>query len=318
MSATHIVPGLSFDEATLERRRQTLGASEIAAVAGLNPKRTALDVYLEKKAIVPPFGGNEFTEWGLRLEGAIAQKYAEVTGRELATSDSVTRDGWMSATPDRLVVANGEIARGLEIKRFGDYRADDFGVPGTDQIPLDVAAQVMWSMLVVGAPVWDVAVLLGQADFRIYTVEFDADAASALYDAGRAFWFEHLLANVEPAIDGSASARRSLQQRFAFHGEGLIEPTPEVISDARALTEIREEVKALEDAKARIEHRLQLAIGHAAGIRGVATWKMDRTGRPRWKDIAEALGASKPEHAPLIERYTSAPSRRFIFKFSEG
>ena len=89
MTATHQVPGLSFDEIRLEERRKTLGASEIPAVAGVNPHRSALDVYLEKKGLSAPFAGNAFTEWGLRLEEPIAQKYAEVVGLELIGSEAL-------------------------------------------------------------------------------------------------------------------------------------------------------------------------------------------------------------------------------------
>lgn len=311
--STHLVPGLSFDEDRLAARRQTLGASEIAAVAGLNPKKTALDVFLEKRGLVPAFAGNAFTEWGLRLEEPIAQKYAEVTGFAVAPSDTVVAE-WMSCTPDRLV-NGGE--HGLEIKRFGDYRADEFGVPGTDEIPFDVATQCHWSMLVTGLRRWDLAVLLGQADFRIYTLLFNESIANDLYGIGREFWFNHVVPGVQPAIDGSESSRRFLKQRYPTHGPSLVDATPELVAEARTLADLREEQKHIEQQITASENRLKAAIGENAGIRGICSWKLERSGRPRWKDIAEKLGATKPEHAKLVEQFTSAPSRRFLFTYKE-
>jgi putative phage-type endonuclease len=327
MTVAHQVPGKSFDEQRLEDRRKTLGASEIPAVAGVNPHRSALDVYLEKKGLAEPFAGNAFTEWGLRMEEPIAQKYAEVTGLPVVTSDTIVARGWMSATPDRLVVQSlkhlnddeqYQPLHGVEIKRFGEYRADDFGVPGTGEVPLDVTAQALWSMMVTDLKRWDIAVLIGQADFRIYRIEYDDAAANALHDLGYNFWHNHVLAGVEPALDlGTSSAQRYLQQKFALHSAEMLDPTPEIVEAGRELARIKAEMKALDAVKGQLEHRIQSAIGTAAGIRNVATWKLDKSGRPLWKGIAEALGATKPENSSLVQQHTSPPGRRFRLLIGE-
>jgi putative phage-type endonuclease len=314
----HHVVGMSFDAAKLEERRKYLGASEIPAVAGLNPRKSALDVYLEKRGIVAPFMGNQFTEWGLRLEGAIRQKYVEVTGAVMSTtpeSDVRCREDFMACTPDGIVLGReghfiGPV-RGLEIKRFADYRADDFGVPGTGEVPLDVTAQCLWSMAITELRAWDVAVLIGQADFRIYHIDWDAAAAATLLGIGYDFWHKNVLAEIEPPITGTESAQKYLQQKYATHSAEMIEPTVELIEAGRHLATVKAELKALDMEKSELEHRIQQAIGDAAGIRNVATWKLDKTGRCSWKNVAETLGATKPENASLIQRYTSAPSRRF-------
>jgi putative phage-type endonuclease len=327
MTAAHQVPGMSFDEQRLEDRRKTLGASEISAVAGVNPHRSALDVYLEKKGLAAPFAGNQFTEWGLRMEEPIAQKYAEVIGLPLVTSDTVVARGWMSATPDRLVVQSlkhlidderYEPLHGVEIKRFGEHRADDFGVPGSGDVPLDVTAQALWSMMVTDLKRWDVAVLIGQADFRIYHIAYDETAANALHDVGYQFWHQHVLADVEPSLShGTSSAHRYLQQKFALHSVEMREPTPEIVETGRELARLKAQLKMLESQKDALEHRIQEAIGDAAGIRSVATWKLDKVGRPLWKSIAEKLGATKPENAPIIAQHTNPPSRRFRLLIEE-
>jgi putative phage-type endonuclease len=327
MAISHEVPGLSFDEQRLEQRRKTLGASEIPAVAGVNPHRTALDVYLEKKGLAAPFAGNAFTEWGLRLEEPIATKYSEVVGLPVITTDPYVARGWMSATPDRLVVQSLKHLIdeepyaplwGVEIKRFGEHRADDFGVPGSGEVPLDVTAQALWSMMVTDLKRWDVAVLIGQADFRIYHIAYDDAAANALHDVGYQFWHQHVLADVEPSLShGTSSAHRYLQQKFALHSVEMREPTPEIMEAGRELARLKAQLKVLESQKDVLEHRIQEAIGTAAGIRNVASWKLDKVGRPLWKAIAEKLGATKPENAAIIEQHTTPPSRRFRLLIGE-
>jgi putative phage-type endonuclease len=310
---SHQVRGLSFSPEQLAERRKHLGASEIGAVAGLNSKRTPLDVWAEKRGLVPPFQGNEYTEWGLRLEGAIAQKYVEVVdASDFSKPDSIIHPAhdWKSASPDGIVVVDG-VRRGLEIKRFGEHRTEDFGPAGTDQVPMEVAAQAHWSMDVVGLDAWDVAVLLGQADFRIYHLRRDTVIAENLHSIGERFWFEHVVAGVQPDIDGSTASHKFLQQFFKSHSQLLLEPTPDQIRLVELLRQVKRDLKAREAEESHLEAQLKLAIGAAAGIRGLCTWKAPKSGFPRWKEIAQHIAGAAGIPQPLIDSYTNEPTRRF-------
>ena len=66
MAAPVIGEGMSAEE-----RQRYIGGSDVAAIAGLSPYRTALDVYAEKKGLAAPFEGNEFTYWGKELEDVV-------------------------------------------------------------------------------------------------------------------------------------------------------------------------------------------------------------------------------------------------------
>src|SRR5665213_2163553 len=278
--ATHAVAGLSFDAERLEARRKTLGASEIPAVVGLNPHKTALDVYLEKRGLSEPFLGNEFTEWGLRMEAVIADKYADVMGVMLKTSETLTApmDPWMSATPDRFVfldMANGP-SHGLEIKNKGARQIVHWGDTGTDAVPHDIAAQCHWSMLVTGLTTWDVAVLFGGNTFRWYRLSYDDAIASTLMERGREFWFKHVEAGVEPEIDGSRAAGEYLAKRFAMHTDLVREANADELPLISSLVSTREKIHVLEEQEATAVNRLKASIGDAAGITsrfGRVTWK---------------------------------------------
>ena len=147
----------------LALRQTGIGASEIAAVAGLDPHRTPLDVWMLKRGLAGPFAGNEFTRWGDRLEAVIAGAYAEARGVLLDTRDTLRHAGepWMLATPDRVVLDSaGAEERLLQVKNRGLRQADRWGEPGTDQVPDAVAAQCHWEMAVTGLALCDVAVLI--------------------------------------------------------------------------------------------------------------------------------------------------------------
>ena len=67
----------------LADRHTYLGATDIAAILGVDTYKTALDVYNEKLGLVPSFAGNKQTERGQRLENVAAQEYTAETGRKV-------------------------------------------------------------------------------------------------------------------------------------------------------------------------------------------------------------------------------------------
>lgn len=67
-------------EQWLSRRREGVGASEVAAILGFDPSRDALSVYAEKIGVLE-VEETFLMSWGKRVEDAIAEGYAEETGR---------------------------------------------------------------------------------------------------------------------------------------------------------------------------------------------------------------------------------------------
>ena len=63
-----------------ERRREFVGASEVAAILGLSPYSKPFDVWAVKKGIVEPFKGNEATRLGQTLESSILDHAEGVLG----------------------------------------------------------------------------------------------------------------------------------------------------------------------------------------------------------------------------------------------
>lgn len=306
-----------------EARKKTLGASEIAAVAGLSPwGETALDVYLRKVGINPPFQGNEYTEWGNRLEDVIVQKYADALGYKVERCGTFVRD-WMSATPDRIASANAPVSEGPEAMDYWGVEAKNrnarlaymFGETGTDQVSDDIAAQCHWGMAVTTLPFWDVPVLLGGCEFRWFRLYRDESIETDLVQMGYDFWHNHVLKGIEPPVDGSESWTKHLQRKFAKHSDQLREATEPEVALIRELNEVRAIVDEVDGEKTRLENLIKNAIGESAGIMspyGGFTWKAPAKGNPKWKEIAEALGAN--DHPDLIERHRGDVSRKFLAK----
>lgn len=324
MTSAYFVPGLSLTDEQIADRRNRLGASEMAVVAGLSKYRSPIALWAEKRGLVAePFEGNEYTEWGTRLEGVVADAYAEKMGVTVEKCDTfIIPDGWRSATPDRKVCAvPSGIAwlRGLEMKCRGDYSASDFGEPGTDQVPDEVAIQchaTMSVLRVVGIAVdrWDVATLIGGNKFRTYSLFYDPQIDADLTELAHDFWHKYVLAGIEPPVDGSAATTEYLKAKFKQHSEILLPATPEQDELLVALRNVRAEQKLLEHEESELKNRFMQMIGESAGIQGTAgrvTWKAPSGTTTSWKSVAEELGAS----ADVIAKHSTPMSRRFLPTF---
>lgn len=317
-SPSHHVAGVSFDAAQLEARRQTLGASEVPAVLGLDRYRTPLDIFLLKRGLVAPFQGNEFTEWGLRIEPAIRQKVAEQLGVTIEIPGTLIHpsEPWASASPDGACLVDGERTT-VELKNKGARQRVKWGEPGTDQVPHDIAAQVQWQMLVGGFERAIVGVLFGGSEFATFELRPRPDLTDLIFSQCRDFWLINVVGGVEPAIDGSQRATEYLKAKFAEHSDELLPATREIETQVRTLKKVRESIDALEEQKSAIENQLRATIGAAAGIQGNSfkvTWK---TPKPSvvvdYKALVEEL---HPDSATLA-RFTSEKqnARRFLVSF---
>lgn len=193
-------------------RASGIGASEIAAVLGLNPWQSAFTLWHRKAGMDADHVDNAATHWGGRLEAVVCDEWGQLNpwadlqpGAVYARHD----EPWMRAIPDRLVVDGETTVAVLEAKtaRF----ADGWGPDGSDEVPVYYRAQVVQQMHVMEVPVGYVAVLIGGSDFRTYTIDYDPAEAAVLVDAGRAFW-QSVLDGVPPDVDGSTSTGETVRR----------------------------------------------------------------------------------------------------------
>lgn len=300
-----------------EIRKTGLGASEVAAVAGLDPYRSALDVFSEKLGYAPPFEGNRATRLGSRLQPVIAEEaLVELGGGTLSEPGTLRHpeEPWRLATPDYLL--NGDTI--LEIKHTG-YRSADAWGQGEDEIPARVLAQVTWQMDVAGIHKGAVAALIGGSDLRVYPVAYDPELAQSLVSVCRTFWFENVMAGVPPEIDGSDSARLYLAQRFPRETRPIADATAEQEQLVAQLKQAKDEATLAEARVTLYENRLKAAIGDCAGIAGNGwsiTWKATKdSARTDWEALAKSL--SPPPEAVQKFTQTKPGARRFLARWKE-
>lgn len=297
-----------------DRRRGTLGASEVAAVLGMDRYRTAGDVYLEKRGLVDPFTGNTFTEWGERLETIIAEKAADVLADSLiqpAASELPIvhpSEDWASSSPDFFLGRRSDAV--LEIKNVGLRRAHEWGESETDKAPARVICQVHWQMWTTGKREAYVGALIGGNDFRLIRLPYDEELVAMMVGRAKAFWFDCVVAGESPEPDGNPAWDSYFAERFPAESRDLLTSSPELDEIAEKLLDVRRRIDVLEAEKTLHENRLKAAIGDHAGLVGPwgrVSWKANSAGSVQWKKVAEAMKAP----AELIESARGKPARVF-------
>jgi len=129
----------------------------------------------------------------------------------------------------------------------------------------------------------DVAVIFGStAEFRIYEFQRDNDMIDALRKLGGGFWHDNVLGAVAPAVDGSESARRTLNALYPSNRRPLEDAPPAAEEWFVRRQRACEQIEALETEKRLATNKLCELIGDADGIVGGwgrATWKADKRGQ---------------------------------------
>ena len=192
-------------------RHKYVGGSDAAAIVGLNPFSSAYSLWAEKTDRVPPFEGNLTTEVGTYLEDFVAKKFEEETGKKVRRENhSILNDKypWAIANVDRVVV--GEDA-GLEIKTTSELNMKSFK---NGEYPSNYYCQCIHYLALTGKQRWYLAVLIGNKEFKWFTIERDDDEIAALMAAEEEFW-EHVKDNTPPEADGHKSTTETIKTVFA-------------------------------------------------------------------------------------------------------
>ena len=195
-----------------EARARRVGSSDIAAVVGLSVYDSRFSLYHRKAGLVSEQVENDEMSWGKRLEPAVCQAFADAHPYldVIEGGTWVDRDGGRVANPDRLAIdrATGVVAV-VEAKTA--QHDDEWGEPGTDQIPPGYYAQVQHQLDVLGLTYAYVPVLIRGVDFRIYEVPYDAGRAAELREAAYEFLAD-IAAQRRPDIDEHAQTYWAVRQ----------------------------------------------------------------------------------------------------------
>lgn len=283
-----------------------IGGSDAAAILGLSPWKTTLDVYLDKVV-----GKNEEVDArkakifarGKRMEPYIIDLFAEETGLVIA------RRGCRYQHPEypflcAEIDAEAESGENIEIKTVHPFASKDWGIMDTDEIPVYYAAQAMHGLMVTGKQVCIFGAMIGMDDFRTYRVDRDEDVIASLRQKEIDFW-NMVQSRTPPEPQTTSDAERL----FKKDNGSTVEADEIAIEAILTLKELKAQKKELEAAIDGEEAKLKIAMKDASIItmsgNPLATWKCQVTNRFNQKEFQEA-------HPVLFEQFKRQSESRVL------
>jgi len=303
-------------------RRQGITGTDIAAICGLNPYRSAFRVWEEKTGKAEPVETTPQMEWGTILEPIVAEHYTiehpEMADELQPNVQTIRHDEYplVVGTPDYLMPQS---KCGLEIKTAGVHAAKGFGPSGSAEVPKHHYLQCEWYMILMGWESWQLAALIGGQDYRKYQFTRKAELDKRLLELATTFWERYVQPDTPPPLDGSKSVADYLARTYPTHTDALPVATPEQTETFREYWYHRRARDEHQEEVDRLANILKFHIGDRAGLLfdcGRVTWKRCKDSeRIDWKGVAIAAGATNKHIAAST---TTRPGvRRFLAKFDE-
>jgi putative phage-type endonuclease len=266
----------------LDARTRGIGASDAAAILGVNPWKSALMLYAEKIGLTAPTPEeSERMKWGHRLEQPIADAYEDETGRVTIDPGDFAiihhRDlPYIQATLDRRVTIvrtlpdvpqpPGAGDGALEIKTTNAWNAAEWA----DEPPLLYQVQLQHQLAVASLQWGSLAVLIGGQEFRWQDQARNDEFIAKMIAAEDEFWF-HVQHQIPPAPDASASSAKALALLYPKEERDTIlldGPNAQALIDADARRQRASDLmKQAEAEQLAAENLIKAAIGdHTFGF----------------------------------------------------
>lgn len=303
-----LVSTLNLDKKEwLKYRKRGIGGSDAGAVCGLNPYRTAMQVYQDKVSGEIEEVDNEAMRQGREFEDYVAKRFMEATGKKVRRANAMfynEENPFMLADVDRMVV--GENA-GLECKTASPYMADRWK---DGNIPLSYQIQCYHYMAVCNADAWYIAVVIYGREFKYYKIERDEAVIADLIQIEKAFWENHVMKQQIPDPDGSKLADSVIAEYYKNSIADTI-PLTGFNEKLERRQELSELIGRMDMEKKKIEQELKLYLGEnerAENEQFMVSWKSVQSNRLDEKRLKE-------EEPEIYEKYKkSVSSRRFTVK----
>ncbi len=279
-------------EEWLRIRKSYLTGTDAGAVCGMNPYKSAIQVYMDKTSPEIEIIDNEAMRLGRDLEDYVAGRFMEATGKKVRKSNAMyvsNEHPFMMANVDRLVV--GERA-GLECKTASPYTADRWK---DGNIPEWYYLQCQHYMKVLEMDRWYLAVLIFGKGFQYTCLERDEEMLDDLVSIEKGFWENHVQAKVLPPPDGSQNADELILKYF-HRKEGAVTRMTGMDEQITRRNELAGLIKKMQAEQKTIEQELKMYLGNAEAQTGISdqyrvTWTEYETRRID----TERLKKEKPE-----------------------
>lgn len=296
-------------EEWLKVRKLGLGGSDMAAVLGLSPWRSPIDVWLDKTSDTVEEKESEPMYWGNVLEEVVAQEFAKRSGYKVRNNNFTLQSDeypYLLANIDREIVG---LDAGLECKTANAFKANEWD---GDNVPDAYYIQCQHYMAVTGKSSWWIACLVGGNTFYYKEIKRNEEVIAAIVDTGAAFW-ELVKNKTMPAPDDTKQCENALKKLYQKSNGQSVELPANYGNMIIDYLEIKNQLSELETKKRGIENVMKDFLKDnekATYGEHFVSWKSIK---PRETFDAKAFKNDYPElHKQYIK--VGEPSRRMDIK----
>lgn len=323
-------------EEWLAFRRRGIGGSDAAAVLGISPFRTGVDLYYDKLGL--PVAESEENwmamEMGNLLEDLVARIFAKKTGLKVTPMKMMFQHPdhpWMLADLDRLVMFPDGSTAILEIKTTNYNARDKWEYDGRPIVPPYYEAQGRHYMAVMDLDRVYYCCLYGNYEDEVIIRHIDRDMAyeSELIALEEDFWLNHIQKKVPPPYieDDGALILESLRRCLGPSHEDMAPVAFTPAQSARVLRyqELKEEKGRLNAGVKKLDDEMERLKAHIVADMGGSYYAVCDGGsctvsfRPSRREgiTRDGLLRLKEVHPDIYAEYASvSESRRFCVKFA--
>ncbi|HWU35440.1 MAG TPA: YqaJ viral recombinase family protein [Methylovorus sp.] len=259
--------------ANIEHDRQKfIGGSDIAAILGISPYKSIVDLWLDKTT--PPREGGQNAaakRRGTRLEPYIRDMITEEHGLQIVDFNSRYQDEEIPYFASEIDfeyfdAETGQVENG-EIKTVHPFKAKEWGDINTDLLPIHYVAQVQWGLGVKRRNRCKVFALIGD-ELKPYQIDRDEETIQAMRARAVEFWTHYVLPKVQPPLDYQNKDVLETLKRMYPGSDGTVIEATAMHEHWRAVIETAGDmVKKYEGILDGAKAHLLAEMGSAAAIR---------------------------------------------------
>ena len=232
----------------METRTHFIGASDVPAILGLSPWRTAYEVWLEKTGRLEDKAESAAMSAGKKLEAAVLDWAEEQLGplkRDVTAAIPTTP---ILCHPDAMTQGGQPVeakTSGITGRLYGEW-----GEPGTDEIPDYYVIQCLVQLEACKAEVCHVPALLGGRGFVLYRVPASSSLQQHIVEHCCQWWNKHVEGDTPPPLERLPElevlkrVRRVPEKVIRFEDAQVVERWLEAKERLRAATVEAEEAQA--------------------------------------------------------------------------
>ena len=284
--------------ATAPDRTKFLGGSDIAAILGISPWKTAIDLWIDKTTPPKEDGHNwRAKARGTRLEPYILDMIREEHGVHVVARNERYTDADVPYFAAEIDAETDD--ENIEIKTVHPFKSKEWGDLQTDQLPLHYVAQVQWGMGIRRKERCRVFALIGD-DLRPYVVDRDEETIAAMREKAAEFWTRYVLAKLRPPIDYADSKTLDTLRRLYPGTDGSTVEATAMHEHWRAV------MQTAQDMAAKYEAVIDGAKAHLMAEMGAAAMLKFSDGKAYRRKLTTRKGYAVPDTTYMDFRMVNA------------